>query len=394
LETEDYVIQTCYDVSPIKWHLAHTSWFFEEFILKRFVKNYSLFHELYSYLFNSYYNSIGDRVMKDLRGLLSRPTVNDIIVYRNHINEQIDNLFSGNSISEQNELNALLEIGINHEQQHQELMFYDIKHIFYINPTKPIYLEKQSVYWPDLQNKMIEFDGGLLEFGHAGSSFAFDNEYPRHRAYLNPFAIQNRLVTNGDFLQFIDAKGYNSHEFWLADGWEHKNQNNWQSPMYWENRDNEWFEWQLNGYEKLNLNRPVSHLSFYEAYAYAKWSGKRLPTEYEFEHVAKSNRVELSGYFCERLIKSDSVEIDTSAEINQLNGYNWQWTRSSYSPYPGYKQSSGAIGEYNGKFMSGQMVLRGGSSATAKSHYRPGYRNFFQPEKRWLINGIRLAEDL
>ena len=394
LEIEDYVIQTCFDVSPIKWHLAHTSWFFEEFILKRFYPDYIVFHNQYGYLFNSYYNSIGDRVMKDIRGILSRPTVAEINDYRNYINQYIVKLIDNLETATNEELFSLLEIGINHEQQHQELMIYDIKHIFFVNPTKPIYDKKELTTWPRIKAEMISFDGGLFEFGHKNNFFAFDNEFPKHKSFLNPFAFQNRLVTNGDYMKFILDNGYNRPELWLADGWDYKHNQNWKQPMYWQKNGETFQEWVLSGFQDIDLNKPVNHISFYEAYAFAKWSNKRLPTEYEFEQVANSNKIETHSGFAENLYQVPTKTIKTEKPIKQLNGFAWQWTSSSYSPYPGYKQSSGAIGEYNGKFMSGQMVLRGGSYATDKTHYRITYRNFFQPEKRWLLNGIRLAEDI
>jgi ergothioneine biosynthesis protein EgtB len=397
LEIEDYQVQTIYDVSPPKWHLAHTTWFFEEFILDRFIPNYKRFHPKYAYQFNSYYNHIGDRIQKDLRGMISRPTLNEVYKYRDYVDEQVNSLTKFIKEEELIEIAKLLLIGINHEQQHQELCLYDIKHIFYTNPLKPIYQNTEMRKQSTIEPIFIDLEAGLIEVGYDNKTdFAFDNEYPKHKVYLNPYRIQNRLITNHEYLEFVNDGAYDNFEIWLSDGWDFIKSNDIKTPMYWENIDGVWQEWTFSGYQNLDLNKPVGHISFFEADAFAKWKNKRLLTEFEWEYAHR--RLEHSneeGFFSEEL---DNFKVLTKKndknKIYQMNGYYWEWTSSPYGAYPGYKQAKGAIGEYNGKFMSSQMVLRGGSYASQKAHMRPSYRNFFQSDKRWLFNGIRLGDDI
>lgn len=395
LETEDYVIQSMDDVSPPKWHLGHTTWFFETFLLGRFARNYKTYHPQYAYLFNSYYESIGRRVARPTRGLLSRPTVKEVYAYRSSINEQMCELLE-TSAGEQPELLFLLELGIHHEQQHQELIVMDIKHILSLNPTRPSYQNNAE----DSQRKSIalrdlEFSGGITEIGYGGSSFSFDNERPRHRVWLDPYRLQNRLITNAEYLEFMNAGGYSTPGHWLSDGWFAINQNSWRAPMYWEELDGEWQIWTLSGLRQLNPAEPVCHVSYYEADAYARWAGRRLPTEAEWEHAAETVSGSINeGNFVESgILHPVPCKPDQDGPV-QMFGDVWEWTSSAYLAYPGFQPEPGAVGEYNGKFMSNQMVLRGGCCATPLSHIRSTYRNFFQCDKRWQFGGFRLASNL
>jgi len=395
LETEDYVIQSMEDVSPPKWHLGHTTWFFETFLLARFLRGYKTYHDLYPYLFNSYYESIGKRVARPTRGLLSRPTVKEVYAYRSCINEQMCELLESSS-GDQPELLSLLKLGLHHEQQHQELLVMDIKHILSMNPTRPLY--KKSVDPSSRTSNPpwdLEFPDGLTEIGYVGPSFSFDNERPRHRVWLDSYRLQNRLITNGEYLQFINDRGYTTPGTWLSDGWFAINQHSWRAPMYWEILDGEWHIWTLSGLQKLNPAEPVCHVSYYEADAYARWAGRRLPTEAEWEHAAEtvSGRV-TEGNFVENGILHPSPCNPDQVGLVQMFGDVWEWTSSAYLPYPGFQPEAGAVGEYNGKFMSNQMVLRGGCCATPVNHIRATYRNFFQCDKRWQFGGFRLASDL
>ncbi|MBI3308546.1 MAG: ergothioneine biosynthesis protein EgtB [Candidatus Melainabacteria bacterium] len=395
LQTEDFVIQTIEDVSPPKWHLGHTSWFFETFILNRFDLKYKPYNEKYSFIFNSYYETVGSRVERPKRGLLNRPTVEEIYDYRKYVDKAVLNLIENFNGHYANDFMSLIILGLNHEEQHQELILTDIKHIFASNLFKPVYLPlKTDVQISDKTKaaKFIKYQGGLINIGNEGHNFSFDNESPCHKVYINDFEVQNRLVTNGEFLDFINDSGYKDHRFWLSDGWDKICKENWTSPLYWEKYGNEWFIMTLSGLQKLVMSEPVCHVSYFEADAYAKWSGKRLPTEYEWEYVASSTN-DISGNFMGNEMFHPLPSTGKS-KVNQLYGDAWEWTRSAYLPYPGYKQPKGAIGEYNGKFMSNQMVLRGGSCATPKNHIRSTYRNFLQCDKRWQFSGFRLANDL
>lgn len=394
LVTEDYVVQSMADVSPTKWHLAHTSWFFETFILKESDKNYKSLHPQYAYLFNSYYIQAGKRFLRNQRGLITRPTVKQVFEYRNYIDENIKNFIEASPEEILNKFASVLEIGFNHEQQHQELMLTDIKHVFSINPLYPVYSEKENIDSEDISNlNWAEFNEGIYEIGNEGKSFSYDNEIPKHKEFINSFKLGSRLITNGEYLEFMEDNGYNKPEIWLSDGAAEAAANNWQAPLYWEKKDNGWHVFTLNGLKKLILSEPVCHVSYYEADAFARWAGYRLPTEAEWETA--SQQVQIKGNFVEtRNFHPASLQIkNNGTQLQQMFGDVWEWTRSAYSPYPGYKTLPGALGEYNGKFMSNQMILRGGSCATSETHIRKTYRNFFPPNARWQFMGIRLAKD-
>ncbi|MBN4080048.1 ergothioneine biosynthesis protein EgtB [Beggiatoa alba] len=391
LEIEDYGIQSITAVSPPKWHLAHTSWFFETFILKPFLKNYHAFNPLFAHLFNSYYELAGTFHPQPERGLLSRPTVNEIYIYRAHINTFMQALLENKQHPDFDTIQLRTIIGLHHEQQHQELLLTDIKHIFATNPLKPVYRELNTpIKTPAIDIKWHEQPGGLYKIGvNFSELFAYDNETPCHKQYLQPFRIASRLVTNAEYLAFLEDKGYQRPELWLSDGWKAVKEHHWQHPLYWEQHNGNWYEMTLGGLRPLDQHAPVCHLSLYEAAAYACWTNKRLPTEAEWEVVAKTLPVKGN------LREQDNLQPVASKQksLTQFYGDVWEWTQSSYSAYPGYKADSGALGEYNGKFMSNQMVLRGGSCLTPCNHIRPSYRNFFYPKDRWQVTGIRLAED-
>jgi ergothioneine biosynthesis protein EgtB len=395
LITEDYVIQSMPDVSPPKWHLAHTTWFFERVILQQFAPNYRPFNEQYYFLFNSYYQSLGERWNRDIRGTLSRPSVDEIYAYRSAIDERVRKLVESMSDSDFRKLLGLLELGLNHEQQHQELLVTDIKHILASNPLRPVYRSGgagESAPQPEIgPATYVEMEGGTFEIGANGDRFAWDNEYPRHKVLLNDFSLMDRLITCGEYLEFMNDGGYEDPLLWLSDGWETVNREHWNSPLYWRENDGEWQIMTLTGTRPINDGEPVSHVSYYEASAFARWAGKRLPTEAEWERAAATlNGSALEGNFLE----SDNfhpVPRTNSSGLSQMLGDLWEWTASSYLPYPGYKQDRGPLGEYNGKFMINQMVLRGGSCATSRTHIRPSYRNFFQCDKRWQFTGFRLV---
>lgn len=361
LQTEDYVVQPIEDVSPPKWHLGHTTWFFEEFLLQKYVADYIPFNDDFSFVFNSYYESVGKRVIRANRGNLSRPSVAEVYDYRKYVTDKIVDLFSTKTSREMFEL---LEIGIHHEKQHQELLLTDIKYILGNNPLFPVYKEDWNED-PNSDNSEIWLSvaEGIYSIGHTGEGFCFDNELGNHQIYLPSYEISNLLVTNADFLEFIQEGGYSSFEYWHAEGWDWLNKNQISAPLYWHHIDGKWHQYTLKGLELLDPNNPVSHISYYEAFAYAQWRGLRLPTEFEWE----------------------------VAQQNFKWGDRWEWTESAYLPYPGYKKEDGALGEYNGKFMVNQKVLRGGSVATPKEHTRATYRNFFHPKLRWQYTGLRLA---
>jgi len=395
LQTEDYVIQPVEDVSPPKWHLAHTTWFFEQFIIDKYLDDYEPYHPSYYYLFNSYYHSMGDRWSRPDRGVLSRPTVKEVYEYRIAITEKIVELYENISEKDREEFYKLLELGCHHEQQHQELLMTDIKYILSVNPIEILYIEKidQSAVAESDNSSFTAAEGGMFNIGFAGDGFCFDNERPEHQVYVNNFNIQNRLVTNREYLEFIEAGAYSDYRHWLADAWEYVQKNNWQSPLHWKCIDDKWYEFTLHGLREVVPGAPVTHVSYYEAEAYAGWKGKRLPTEMEWEIVArKLNPDPASGHFYDDgYYHPRSVNHKNEQDL-QLLGDAWEWTNSSYLAYPGYMHDDGALGEYNGKFMVDQMVLRGGSCVTPRNHMRLTYRNFFQTEKRWQFTGIRLAE--
>jgi ergothioneine biosynthesis protein EgtB len=394
LELEDCVVQSMPDVSPTKWHLAHTTWFFETFVLKRWLSGYQSEIPEYAYLFNSYYNAAGDMHRRDLRGLISRPTVKDAHRYRASIDSQIENLVSAAEPKVFLEMEPIITLGIHHEQQHQELLLTDIKHVFAQNPLHPVFRERKIDLLPEKTPpmKFIGFDEAIVEIGHNGSGFSYDNEGPRHRALIPAFSLGSRLVTNGEFLDFIAAGGYARPEFWLSLGWLTVNEQRWDAPLYWVKRDGDWWNFTLSGFRPVDESEPVTHVSYFEADAYANWTGRRLPTEFEWEHAAQDCVIE--GNFVEdQRFHPQPPSAPAAKHFVQMFGDVWEWTRSAYSPYPGYHAGPGALGEYNGKFMCNQYVLRGGSCATSRSHIRRTYRNFFQPEKRWQFTGIRLAHD-
>ncbi len=394
LVPEDYVIQSMPDVSPTKWHLAHTSWFFEAFVLGPAVPGYRPFHPDFSYLFNSYYNAVGERHCRPRRGLVSRPTVKETYRYREYVDRQMLALLEGIGADRLRELAPVVTLGLNHEQQHQELMLTDIKHVFTMNPLRPVYRERVApadrTEAPPLQ--WVSFPEGVYWIGHHGEGFSFDNEGPRHREFLEPFALASRLVTNGEYLAFIEDGGYERPEFWLSAGWSTLQEQGWKAPFYWERHDGRWMMMTLSGMRPVEASEPVCHVSYFEADAYARWAGARLPTEAEWEVAAAG--VPLEGNF----VESGSYHplpapVAADGGLTQMFGDAWEWTRSAYSPYPGYKPLPGALGEYNGKFMCNQYVLRGGSCATSESHIRRTYRNFFPPDACWQFSGIRLAND-
>jgi ergothioneine biosynthesis protein EgtB len=392
LAIEDYVVQTMPDVSPPKWNLAHTSWFFETFLLKAFVPTYQASHPRFGFLFNSYYEAVGERQPRDRRGMLSRPTVAEVYEYRRHIDQAVDDLLESANESQWRELAPLLELGLNHEQQHQELMLSDVKHILAENPLKPAYCAPQpAALSASADLKWQDCAGGLVDAGWDGSGFAFDNEGPRHANYLQPFRVASRPATNAEFLEFIADGGYREPRHWLSEGWATVQEHRWQAPLYWERRDGEWFHFTLSGLQPLAGQEPVCHVSFFEADAFASWSGKRLLTEFEWEHAASGVAVE--GRFLEPGAPCHPRTAPNEPGLLQMFGDVWEWTASQYRPYPGYRPPEGAVGEYNGKFMCNQFVLRGGSCATPQGHIRPTYRNFFPPSARWQFSGIRLGED-
>jgi ergothioneine biosynthesis protein EgtB len=395
LTAEDQSIQSMPDVSPTKWHLGHTTWFFETFLLGRFDPDYRVFDPAFGYLFNSYYEAAGPRHPRPERGLLSRPTVDIVMAYRDHVGSAMAWLIERVAEPEWSEVAALLELGMHHEQQHQELILMDIKHVFSLNPLLPAYqapqLQVQTAVHP---LSWVDFDCGLNEIGHAGSGFAFDNESPRHKVWLEPFRLAARPVTCGEYLGFIEEAGYRRPEFWLSDGWAAVREQGWEAPLYWLREAEEWSVFTLSGRCRLNLAEPVCHLSFYEADAFARWAGKRLPTEAEWEIAAEN--VPISGNLTDRGHFHPCAEVssDNIPQLRQMYGDVWEWTASPYTAYPRFRPAGGAIGEYNGKFMCNQIVLRGGSAITPIGHIRATYRNFFPPSARWAFAGLRLAEDL
>ena len=395
---EDCVIQSMPDVSPPKWHLGHTSWFFERVILEEFVPGHKPFHERYSFIFNSYYQSFGDRVRRDIRGTLSRPTVKEVYAYRRSVDERMLAFLENADEATFAKVGPLVELGLHHEQQHQELLVTDVKHIFGCNPLRPLYVtdRRQQPATSNVTARFIPMAGGLHEVGAAAEGFAWDNERPRHTTFLNDFWLMNRPVSCGEYLEFLNDGGYRNPLLWLSDGWDAVCREGWEAPLYWEHTDGRWLQFTLSGMRPLSADEPMAHVSFYEAAAYARWAGKRLPTEFEWEVAAATAEGATQGSLLEderfHPVPAATVR-DAPDRFHQLVGGVWEWTNSAYLPYPGYQQERGPLGEYNGKFMSNQMVLRGGSCATPRSHIRSTYRNFFPCEKRWQFTGIRLAAD-
>jgi len=385
LQVEDFVVSSMPDVSPTKWHLAHTSWFFETFVLADHLPDYASPDPRYAFLFNSYYVQAGERHCRAQRGLVTRPSVSEVFSYRNHVDDAMLRLCEQIAGDPNHPAWPIIELGINHEQQHQELLLTDIKHVFWMNPMRPSYRPELPGGSRTSQMTWRAFDAGIRHLGHRGSGFSFDNEGPAHRVFVEAFRIASRLVTNGEYLAFIDDGGYQRPEFWLSSGWATVREHGWTAPLYWERVGSHWKEFTLAGNGDLDPALPVCHVSYYEADAYARWSGHRLPTESEWETAASGLPVE--GTF------SDSGRFHPAAEdgSGQWYGDAWQWTQSAYVAYPGFRPLAGAIGEYNGKWMSDQWVLRGASCATPRSHARLTYRNFFPSDARWQFSGIRLA---
>jgi ergothioneine biosynthesis protein EgtB len=391
LAIEDHVLQAMPDVSPTKWHLAHVSWFFETFLLTPHLPGYEPLDRAYTFLFNSYYNGVGPQFSRPARGHLSRPTVADVFAYRAWVDRGMERLLASMDGERTSAAAALVELGLNHEQQHQELILTDIKYNLAVNPLHPAYhattLPRGTATAP---LDWRELRGGLVPIGYDGAGFAFDNEGPRHTVYLRPFRLADRLTTNGEYLEFIDAGGYRTPDTWLSEGWRTVQERGWQAPLYWERQDGSWWTQTLSGFLPLDLHAPVTHVSYYEADAYARWRGARLPTEPEWEHAATN--APIGGNLQERGI-FHPLPATADEPLAQVFGDVWEWTQSAYAPYPGYRAVPGAVGEYNGKFMVSQLVLRGGSCVTPASHIRASYRNFFPPDARWQFSGIRLAED-
>ena len=361
LKPEDVSIQPAEFVSPPKWHLAHTTWFFEQFVLSKYQVDYKVFHEDFSYYFNSYYNNVGKRILRAERGAMTRPALQEVLNYRAYVNEQLA-AFISKDISK--EISDVIEIGLQHEQQHQELLIYDIKYIFGNQPSFPVLDYKVQLQAEHQPQEFLKIEEGVYDIGHNEDSFCFDNELGRHKVYLHDYEISNVLVTNSEYIQFLDAGGYSDFNLWHAEGWDFVQNNNLKAPLYWYHVDGKWMHYTLNGFVDVNGNLPVSHISFYEAFAFAQWKNMRLPTEFEWE------------------VASDQFNY----------GQLWEWTNSAYSAYPNFTKVDGALGEYNGKFMVNQMVLRGASVATANNHSRPTYRNFFHANLRWQFSGIRLVK--
>ncbi|MGD9722537.1 MAG: ergothioneine biosynthesis protein EgtB [Pirellulales bacterium] len=408
LEVEDYIVQSMPDASPTRWHLAHTTWFFDNFVLAAFEPDYQGVRAEYRYLFNSYYEALGRQFPRAQRGVLTRPTVAEVSAYRRAVDQRMSRLLENGATEKHRhaELCSIVELGSHHEQQHQELMLTDLKHAFSCNPLYPAYRPEQGARAGASNGRSngaplsaatdVSFAGGLVDIGHEGDAFSFDNERPRHKVYLAPFTLSDRLITNGEYRAFIDDGGYRRADLWLSLGWATVRELEWQAPLYWHQRDGRWHEFTLGGLLPLCDEEPVCHVSYFEADAFARWSGARLPTEFEWEHAAAAEPLE--GGFLERGLADGRFHpapapARAAAKLRQLFGEVWQWTSSSYGAYPGYRPPPGALGEYNGKFMCNQYVLRGGSCATPANHLRTTYRNFFPPQARWQFSGIRLARD-
>jgi ergothioneine biosynthesis protein EgtB len=393
LSPEDCQAQSMDDASPVKWHLAHTSWFFETFILEACARNYASFDPQFRVLFNSYYVTVGDRHPRPLRGLLTRPSLEEVRAYRAHVDEHMLSLLERPATLSA-EQQSVVDLGLHHEQQHQELVLTDLKHLFSCNPLRPAYRHcAPTPRGADTELEWHQYTEGLHWLGHDGVGFAFDNEAPHHRTFVGSFELASRLLTNGELLAFMADGGYTRPDLWLSDGWNVVQESGWTAPLYWEQRDGTWFTMTLAGMRALRPDEPLCHVSFYEADAVARWAGCRLPTEAEWEVAATGGGA--TGNFVETgLLHPAPATPGRGNTPQQLFGDVWEWTQSPYGPYPGYRPTGGALGEYNGKFMCNQMVLRGGSCATPGSHMRATYRNFFPPAARWQFSGVRLARDL
>lgn len=411
LSAEDACVQSMPDCSPAKWHLAHTTWFFETFVLSATGFPYETFHPQFKVLFNSYYNSVGEQFPRPTRGLLTRPTLDEVRSYRGHVDSQMQTLLN-HDINEK--LLSVVEVGLHHEQQHQELLLMDIKHLFSLNPLKPAFRvqtdEQKMIHHSDEKLEWLDYEQGVFQIGAESDNFCFDNETPRHRTYLEKYSLADRLIKNAEYLEFVNDGGYDTPNLWLSDGWSTIQEHRWRAPLYWRNNGDSWREFTLHGEQELDPHAPVVHVSFYEADAFARWSGARLPTEAEWEHASLASRnigcsMPNSSNSTDNDNGSSNARLETRTLHPNIHGLDepspmhaglfdtvWQWTASAYLPYPGYIAPPGAIGEYNGKFMSNQMVLKGSCCVTPPGHSRSTYRNFFYPHCRWQFAGIRLAK--
>ena len=397
LSPEDQTVQTMPDVSPTKWHRAHVTWFFETFVLADHEPSFKPYQDRYWFLFNSYYEGVGPRYARAERGFVTRPGAHDVGLYRADVDSRMRDLVTTLDGGSLEKLTSTIELGFHHEQQHQELLLMDIKHVLSVNPLQPTYAG--SPLAPSAPDPLgwVDVEGGLVEVGHRGGGFSFDNELPLHQQWLEPYRLADRLVTNGEWLEFMADRGYERHELWLSDGWGKVRAEGWRAPFYWSEVDGVWFEHTLSGTRPVDPGLPVSHVSHYEADAYATWAGKRLPTEGEWEHaVVADGQADASAVPGSNLADTETFHPrgagPSTGHLRQVYGDCWEWTSSAYLAYPGYHPPAGAIGEYNGKFMSGQMVLRGGCALTPPGHARLSYRNFFPPGARWALSGVRLAD--
>ncbi len=402
LTPEDQTVQSMADVSPTKWHRAHVTWFFETFLLAEQEPGFAPFQDRYWFLFNSYYEAVGPRYARAQRGVITRPGAHDVGVYRRNVDDRVRDLLGSVDGGTLERLAATIELGFHHEQQHQELLLMDVKHVLSLNPLEPVYGGRPSEPCATDDLGWVDVEGGLVDVGHRGAGFSFDNELPPHRTWLEPYRLADRLVTNGEWLEFVADGGYRRADLWLSDGWGKVTGEGWEAPFYWSERNDTWFEHTLNGTWPVNPGLPVSHVSFYEADAFATWAGKRLPTEAEWEHAVREdgqehavvgNLADTTTFHPRPAARPTSPTTPgSSPRLRQVYGDCWEWTSSAYLPYPGFHPAEGAIGEYNGKFMSNQMVLRGGCALTPSGHARATYRNFFPPPARWALSGVRLAD--
>lgn len=392
LERDDYMIQSTPDTSPPKWHLGHTTWFFENFILKQFMKGYREFDPNHSYVFNSYYETVGRHIPKPLRATISRPSLEKVIQYREAVSSETLSLMEECSDQDRNEIFRRVVLGINHEEQHQELLLMDIKRNFFSSPYRPAYTSNRPERARSSPLSWIGFPETMEFIGHGGPAFSFDNETPRHRELIHAFSIANRPVTNGEYIRFIEDGGYSRPELWLSAGWDMRIREQWEMPLYWSRDGDTFTEFTMSGTGEVDPEAPVIHVSYYEADAFARWSGCRLPTEIQWEHAAASGLADQPSNFLEEGHFSPLPVMAKEGRISGI-GNAWEWTGSAYLPYPGFRPLPGSLGEYNGKFMSGQMVLRGSSFSTPRGHSRATYRNFYHPGSRWQFSGIRLGRD-
>ena len=398
LSAEDQVVQPMDDASPTKWHLAHTTWFFETFVLKPHLPDFRTLDERFAYCFNSYYEAAGPRQPRARRGLLTRPSLDEVLSYRRHIDAALESICASGTVGRHPAVAELIELGINHEQQHQELILTDILALFASQPLQPAYRPSSSIPRPSREEgkgaaRWLDFPGGIHRVGHAGDTFFYDNECPRHEALLREYRLASRLVTNGEWLEFMADGGYATPAHWLADGWAAVNAKGWSAPGYWEGENGAWRQMTLNGLIPVELDAPVCHVSYFEADAFARWAGERLPTEFEWEVAASGLPVRDNMLGSSALRPLPAPAIGAAGKPAQMFGDVWEWTQSAYSAYPGFRAGPGALGEYNGKFMCGQYVLRGASCVTPEGHSRATYRNFFYPHQRWQFTGVRLADD-